>query len=147
MAGQVLGKVTAGGGTHLISNTFYGTCTASASSATKGVRLNDVDIDSISLIPGMLLTVRFSYTNSANNPVLVIYNKLGGILADSKPIKKYGTTSAGVGLDSWMDGAVVAFVYDGTNWVEVSSASGGTEEVSIGSTEPTDDNIKIWIRV
>ena len=61
MAGGVIGKVTAGGGTHLVTNTFYGTCDTAAATAAKIVKLTDTNPNAATLITGMLLCVKFTY--------------------------------------------------------------------------------------
>ena len=93
MAGQILGKVTAGGGTHLISNTFYGTCDTVASTAAKIVKLVDTNTNAFAAITGMLLAVKFTYTNSATNSTLTLQTNGGGSLLAAKNIYRYGSTA------------------------------------------------------
>ena len=96
MAGQVLGKVTAGGGTHLISNTFYGTCESASGTVVKAVKLVDADTDAFSVITGMLLAVKFTYANSASNPSLLLQTNGGTSLLDAKRIYRYSNVIPGV---------------------------------------------------
>lgn len=121
MAGGVIGKVTAGGGTHLVTNTFYGTCATAANTAAKIVKLADSNPNAATLITGMLLCVKFTYSNTVANPTLTIQTSGGTQLIAAKSIMKYGTTIPGTTeATSWTAGAIVPFIYDGTNWIEAS---------------------------
>jgi hypothetical protein len=93
MAGQVLGKVTAGGGTHLISNTFYGTCDTAAGTTAKIAKLVDTNTNAFSVITGMLLAVKFTNTNTAANPTLTLQTSGGTALLAAKNIYRYGSTA------------------------------------------------------
>lgn len=119
MANGVIGKVTAGGGTHLVTSTFYGTCTTAAATAAKIVKLADATPDSATLITGMLLAVKFTNSNTAESPTLTVQRNANTTnLIAAKPIVMYGSTAAGTATGtSWKAGAIVLFVYDGTNWV------------------------------
>ena len=132
----------------------YTTCSTAASTAAKTAALTN-----FVLTTGSAVKVKFTNTNTASNPTLNV-NSTG-----AKSIMQYGVTPAGITPpESWDDGAVVEFVYDGTNWVmqgrniidAVSKANGGTfggyihvdaqngtpstlggSEVSIGNAIPT----------
>lgn len=125
MAGGVVGKLTTAGtgaGTHLLSNTFYGTCDTAAATAAKIVKLADTGVNAATLITGMQLSVKFTYANGVANPTLTVQTNGGTELIAAKSIMRYGTTAPSTSAaSSWRAGAVVNFVYDGTNWVEVSS--------------------------
>lgn len=132
MAGQVITKISASSGTHLISTSFYGTCATAGETAAKVVIVNDPNItDAITLVNGMTLAVKFTSSNAVANPTITVYNNSGTAasptqgsttLIAQKSIKKYGTTSPGtLAASSWTSGAIVLFVYDGTNWIESSS--------------------------
>ena len=127
-------KVAASGGTDVSLVTTgekfkwnmndYCTCSTGASTADKTASLEGFVLDT-----GASVKVKFTNTNTAANPTLNI-NSTG-----AKSIMQYGTTVAGTtATESWDDGAVVEFVYDGTNWVmqgrntidAVSKANGGT---------------------
>ena len=96
MANGVIGKVTAGGGTHLVTSTFYGTCTTAAGTAAKIVKLADATPDSATLITGMLLAVRFTNANSVANPTLTVQRNVNTAnLIAAKPIVVHGSTTAG----------------------------------------------------
>ena len=141
MAGGVVTQITTSGtgaGTHLLSSTFYGTCATGASTAAKIVKLSDTNVNSATLKTGMLLTVKFTNTNTAASPTLTIQTSGGTQLIAAKSVMRYGTTAASTTEGtSWRAGAIVSFVYDGTNWVEISSIddnSGGTvTSVSTGA--------------
>lgn len=119
MAGGIIGKVTAGGGTHLVTSTFYGTCTTASNLATKEVKLVDATQTSATFITGMTLAVKFTYSNTTTVATeLVVKNSNGTELLGRKVIKLYGTTApSNTPAASWRAGAVVLFIYDGTNWV------------------------------
>lgn len=117
MANGIIGKVTAGGGTHLVTSTFYGTCTTAANTAAKIVKLADATPDSATPITGMLLAVKFTNANSVANPTLTVQRNANTTnLIAAKPIMAYGSTRAGTASGTaWRAGAVILFVYDGTN--------------------------------
>ena len=152
MAGQVLGKVTAGGGTHLISNTFYGTCTTAAGTAAKIVKIVDNNTETFSLISGMLLAVKFTNSNTASNPTLAFQTASGTSISSiaAKNIYKYGdiTPGAFAAATPWQAGSVILFVYDGTAW-QMCDQTKVPEEVIASATEPdsTDTDTKIWIQL
>ena len=71
--------------------------------------------NNFSLVPGVLVVVKFSHTNTSDSPTLKVGN------TDAKPIKQYGTTSIGTNESvTWNDNEAVQFVYDGTNWLLLS---------------------------
>lgn len=117
MANGVIGKVTAGGGTHLVTSTFYGTCATAAATAAKIVKLADSTADAATLLTGMTLAVKFTNSNTVANPTLTVQrNSNTTNLIAAKSIMRYGTTAPGTtAATSWRAGAVVIFVYDGTN--------------------------------
>lgn len=82
----------------------YGSCATGAATAAKVVVL-----DGFKLEAGATIAVKFTNANTAANPTLNV-NDTG-----AKAIMKYGTTAAETNM--WQAGAVVAFAYDGTNWV------------------------------
>lgn len=102
-----VGKVTAGGSTHLVGSTLYGTCATAAGTAAKVVTCANFD----QLIEGVTIHVKFTYSNTAANPTLNV-NSTG-----AKNIYRYGTTAPSTSVaTSWNDGSVVSFTYDGTYW-------------------------------
>ena len=142
MAGSVIAKVAADGGTHSIASSFYGTCATAKGTKAKAVILSDPNIDNTTLVipTGTLLTVKFTAENTASSPTLTLYNNTGTAAAPTagtavfaaKSIKRYGTTATGNTIaSSWRAGAIVAFVYDGTYWVEISSIDDNTTYTNI----------------
>lgn len=102
-----VGKVTAGGSTHLVGSTLYGICMTDAGTAAKVVTCTDFD----QLIGGVTIHVKFTHSNTAANPTLNV-NGTG-----AKNIYRYGTTAPSTSVaTSWNDGSVVSFTYDGTYW-------------------------------
>lgn len=143
MAGTVIGKIQANNGMHAITSTFYGTCATAQGTTAKVVIINDPafsGLDNSFIHSGTLLTVKFSAANTASGPTLALYTNSGtaasptagtAVLA-AKAIKQYGTTNTGTSAaTSWRAGAMVAFVYDGTYWVEVSSLDANTTYTNI----------------
>lgn len=132
MANGIIGKVTAGGGTHLVTSTFYGTCATAAGTAAKIVKLADATADAATAIVGMTLAVKFTNSNTVANPTLTVQrNSNTTNLIAATSIKAYGTTAPGTTVaTSWRAGAVVLFVYvaDGSNyyWTQVSSLDDNT---------------------
>lgn len=123
MANGLIGKITAGGGTHLIASTAYFTCATAKATAAKVAAAADTNLDNITLMTGLTIYVKFTNHNEVANPTLALYKSDGTTnLVAAKSIMRYGTTTAyQSAAGSWRDGAVVAFTYDGTNWVEHSS--------------------------
>lgn len=87
----------------------YGVCTSGEGWTTK-----IVTVENFSLEEGVRVVVKFENANTASSPKLNI-NDTGAI-----PIMRYGSTAVGGSpmVNSWVAGAVVAFTYDGTNWVQ-----------------------------
>lgn len=100
-----IAKITAGGTTHLVASSAYGTCSTAAATVAKVVTMSDFD----TLINGMTIHVYFTYSNTAANPTLNVNSK------GSKPIYKYGTTVPGKTAEtSWQAGSIVSFTYNTT---------------------------------
>lgn len=94
MANGLIGKVTAGGGTHLIASTAYFTCATAAATAAKVAAAADTSLDSITLMTGLTIYVKFTYANGVANPTLALYKSDGTTsLLAAKSIKRYGTTA------------------------------------------------------
>ena len=103
-----VGNVIAGGATHLVGSTLYGTCTTAAATAAKEVTCANFD----QLIIGVTIHVKFTYSNTAASPTLNV-NGTGAL-----KIYRYGTTAPSTSAaTSWQAGAVIAFTYDGTSWM------------------------------
>lgn len=88
--------------------TNYAECATAGSTKVKTATINN-----FKLVTGARVLIKFKYANTASSPSLSISN------LEAKPIKLYGTASMGVGTttNGWIDGAIVPFTYDGTNWV------------------------------
>lgn len=101
-------KVTAGGATHLVGSSLYGTCSTAAGTSAKVATLADFD----QLVIGVTVHIKFTYSNTASNATL----KVGS--TDAKDLCRHGTTRVGTTeASSWKAGAIVSFTYDGTSWV------------------------------
>lgn len=94
------------------TNIFYGTCTTAAGTAAKTCT-NCIGFTADSLVAGTVIMIKFTAANSAANPTLNINN------TGAQSLMQYGTTAlAGTAATTgWQAGAVVMFIYDGTNWI------------------------------
>lgn len=109
---------SAGGSTVTLSNildgsssSYYGVCETAASTASKvasnvttrtGKRLIYDDLKA-----GLTITVRFKYSNTADNSTLNINN------TGAKPIYRYGTTRVGKTIEtSWPANGIVSLTYE-----------------------------------
>ena len=98
-----IAKITAGGTTHLVASSAYGTCSTATATAAKVVTMSDFD----TLINGMTIHVYFTYSNTATNPSLNV-NSTG-----AKPIYKTVTETPGITPQtSWLAGSIVSFTYN-----------------------------------
>lgn len=88
------------------ANITYCTC---GSTAGASVKVATVSAGKFSLTVGASVDVKFTYSNTASAPGLNV-NDTG-----AKIIKMYGTTAPSAYM--WQAGAVVRFIYDGTNWI------------------------------
>jgi hypothetical protein len=91
-----------------IASSLYGTCSTSSGTAAKVVTCADFD----TLITGVLILVKFDYTNTAASPTLNV-NSTGAIAIYTDGNNAPGTTE----LKSWKANEIVPFVYDGTYWM------------------------------
>lgn len=105
-----IAKVTAGGATHLVASTAYGTCGTAQGTSAKVATIQDDQ--EFTLVPGVTVHIKMTNSNTIANPTLNV-NSTG-----AKSIKKYGTTAPSTSSNSsWNAGAVVSFTYDGTYWM------------------------------
>lgn len=95
MANGLIGKVTAGGGTHLVASTAYFTCATAAGTAAKIAKAADTGLDSATLITGLTVYVKFENSNTAANPTLTLQTNGGSQIIAAKSIKRYGTAAPG----------------------------------------------------
>ena len=117
----ILGKTNILGTEANIASTAYCTCTTAAATAAKVANLQDSSSNTFTLMTGITVHVKFTYSNTASSPTLNV-NGTG-----AKAIKQYGTTAASTSVaTSWRAGAVVPLTYDGTNWVINSSIDNNT---------------------
>lgn len=90
----------------------YLTCDTAAATAAKTTTLVHGSFDASCLVAGAQALVKFTYANGVANPTLSVNG------TTAKSIKRYGTTAVSTSAaSSWNAGAVVLFVYDGTNWI------------------------------
>ena len=130
MAGQVISRLTSSGGNdagvHVISSSFYGTCNSAANSENKEVIIQNRNINSIKLVKGMLLTVKFINNNTYGDqegeglPTLQIFANAAN--SDSAiPVKGTNLTINTLKIfakandtikPEWEPNTVVSFIYD-----------------------------------
>lgn len=77
-----VGNVKIGNDTHLVGSTLYGTCDTAADTVKKVVTCANFT----TLITGVTIHVKFTYSNTASSPTLNV-NGTG-----DKTIYRYGTT-------------------------------------------------------
>ena len=98
------------------TRTAYATCSTGASTAAKVATISGTS--TFVLETGSRIAVKFTNSNTAANPTLNV-NSTG-----AKSIKRYGTTADGTNsMYSWTAGQVIEFVYDGTNWLQMTAPS------------------------
>ena len=74
-----------------IASTAYGVCNTAAGTAAKVV-----EITGFELVEGVTIHVKFTYSNSAENPTLQVkYGSGDNDITDAKYIVLFGTTKAG----------------------------------------------------
>ena len=148
MSGGIIGKVSESNNTHLISNTFYAVCETASNTTPKIAKLVDSSINSVTLIEGMFLTVKFLYenTDSVNIVSLKIQSSAGVDLTGSVRIKKYSIASGG-GAGIWSDNSIVTFVYDGSFWVQTQAYAeqDGNDKVMQGRVSSADNEYEVLL--
>lgn len=103
----------------------YFTCSTAAATAAKAA--NAVDpTKTFVLATGAKVIVKFTYANSAASPTLTVNAK------GPKPI--YWNGAALASAQYWAAGAVLAFVYDGTNWNLIGIAKDNNTTYSAATT-------------
>lgn len=148
MSGGIIGKVSESNNTHLISNTFYAVCETASNTTPKIAKLVDSSINSVTLIEGMFLTVKFLYENTddINIVSLKIQSSAGVDLTEAIRIKKYSVASGG-GAGIWDNNSIVTFVYDGSFWVQTQAYAeqDGNDKVMQGMVSSADNEYEILL--
>lgn len=103
----------------------YFTCSTAAATAAKVANAAD-PTKTFVLATGAKVIVKFTYANSAASPTLNINVK------GAKPI--YWNGAALASAQYWAAGAVLAFVYDGTNWNLIGIAKDNNTTYSAATT-------------
>lgn len=94
------------------ANVPYLLCSTAAGTAAKTTTIVSGSFSSSDLVTGAQVVVEFTNANGVANPTLSING------TTAKSIKRYGTTAPGTANNSsWMAGAIVRCIYDGTYWV------------------------------
>jgi hypothetical protein len=86
---------------------YYGTSSTSASTAAKVVTCANFQ----TLETNAVVTVRFTSSNTSTGSLTLNVNSTG-----AKSIYVGGAVVSGTNLLLWGSGAIITFVYDGTNW-------------------------------
>lgn len=95
-----------------LASSAYCTCSTAKGTAAKVAYLQGDSTKTFALVQGITVHVKFTNSNTVASPTLSING------TEARPIMQYGTTAASTSTaSSWRAGAVVAFTYDGTNWV------------------------------
>ena len=107
---------------------LYGTCSTAGATARK-----DCTIEGFKLRSGMCVSIKFTYGNTAANPMLNINN------TGAAYIYAYGSKLAAGSTYNWGSNATVVFVYDGANW---NIADGGALEKAEDAAKTATDFMK-----
>lgn len=114
MAGQIISKVAAGGGTHLVAPSAYFVCDTAAATQAKIAKCADTNINAFVPVHGTTIAVRFVNSNTYNGTVTLTLQTNGGtqILA-AHNLYRYGTTNVGTDVtNSWNANSIVTLTYD-----------------------------------
>lgn len=106
---------------------WFGTCSTSASTATKTIVLAD-SIDTFSLVPGHTLRILFSYGNTTSSQVKFTCT---GAFTNINAYSAYDGTTYSNLYYMWQDNEVVDFVYDGTQFIMVDGAKANTSNYGL----------------
>lgn len=92
MAKSVINKINTGSAEYNIASTAYCTCATAAATVAKVAYVQGDDASAttgFTLVQGVTVHVKFTYSNTATNPTLSING------STAKPIMRYGTTAVG----------------------------------------------------
>ena len=127
MTNGIVGKITAGGGTHLIASTAYGECNTSDSTPDKVATIKDADGNTaaFTLHKGVTVHIRMKYASSPGwttlgVPLSLNVNGTGAkdIIRDTGNASQDKTAIAdNYKHNGWKAGHILQFTYDGTYWV------------------------------
>lgn len=106
--------------------TRYATCSTAAATAAK---VASITAGTFSLITGARVTVKFTYANTATSPTLNVGS------TGAKAIYWHGAALAS--SQYWQAGAVLDFVYNGTQWELVGIAKDNNTTYSLSSFSVT----------
>lgn len=102
-----IAKINDGDNIHLVGSSLYGVCETAAETISKIAVLPEFD----ELITGVTVHIKFTNTNTAENPTLNVNN------TGDKAIMRYGTTAPSTSAStSWIAGQTVSLTYDGNYW-------------------------------
>lgn len=102
--------ITIGGKTpSKLQTNLYGTCSTSATIATKQVTC----LDASELFAGLTITVKFSTANTSTSPTL----KVGSL--DEKPIWVDNAVTSDSNYLFWNTNATITFTYNGSAWIVI----------------------------
>ena len=96
-------------------NAWYGTCSTAAGTAAKSVTTETGDF---TLDTGCIVFVKFTNGNTSTSATLSVDS------STAKSIKQYGTTAPVT--TGWAANAIVGFIYDGTNFVQIDGSTATT---------------------
>lgn len=138
MSNVSVSKLSDGSTVGYIASQSYFECSTAAATATKeATSPNNVTFSDTSLVAGVTVHVKFTYTNTYSVPLL----KVG--TSTAKYIQKTGSTLDYAGttpVTSWAAGSVVSFTYNGTYWI-MNSYLPSVGTVSINSTTITPNSV------
>lgn len=114
MAGQIISKVAAGGGTHLVAPSAYFVCDTAAATQAKIAKCADTNINAFVPVHGTTIAVRFVNSNTYNGTVTLTLQTNGGTqIFAAHNLYRYGTTNVGTDVtNSWNANSIVTLTYD-----------------------------------
>lgn len=136
MTNGVVGKITAGGGTHLISPTALAICETDASTQTKIATIKDSDGNAanITLHHGMTISVLMQHKNNAIMPRLNV-NGTGNFYM----VRHIGESIADITATYWKTAGIITVTFiDGSVYYE----DGKGESFWLISGEHRDENVE-----
>ena len=148
MAGQIINKVSAGGGTHLISPSTFFTCSTDAETKAKVAKLVDTNVTgTITITEGTVIWVYFENSTLAHEPTLTLQNSSGTNLTlknssgttISQPKGIYAaalTLDGRDATDNWSDDSIVSFIWFDNCWNMIDQNKAEQQATSSNSDFP-----------
>lgn len=122
----------------IMVKSFYGTCSTAAATAAKVVTLSNAV--GWSLVPGVIVGIKFTYTNTVTNVTLNVNG------SGAKSI--YFANAVYTGIEPRITGfanCIIYYMYDGTNWVFLNYSGNYSNTDTKNTAGSTDTSSKIFL--